>query len=139
MTSTLLSQARVLNPVYDTDQTADVLICDGMITAVVDRILDRPEETEVIDCTGLVLGPGLVDLYSHSGEPGFEERETLDSLLKGGDRWRLYPPYSPPRHLPCPRSSSANRMDACPNPLLCPCPNCLLGRSDAGHEGAAHE
>lgn len=82
MTSTLLSQARVLNPVYDTDQIADVLIIDGIITAVDDLILDRPEETEVIDCTGLVLGPGLVDLYSHSGEPGFEERETLDSLLK---------------------------------------------------------
>ncbi len=82
MTTTLLSQARVLNPVYDTDQIADVLIIDGMIIAVEDLIDDRPEDTEVIDCTGLVLGPGLVDLYSHSGEPGFEERETLDSLLK---------------------------------------------------------
>ncbi|MBW4514891.1 MAG: dihydroorotase [Timaviella obliquedivisa GSE-PSE-MK23-08B] len=82
MTSILLSQARVLNPVYDTDQIADVLITDGIITAVEAPILDRPEDTQVIDCTGLVLGPGLVDLYSHSGEPGFEERETLDSLLK---------------------------------------------------------
>ena len=82
MTSTLLSQARVLNPVYDTDQISDVLIIDSMIIAVEDLIGDRPVGTEVIDCTGLVLGPGLVDLYSHSGEPGFEERETLDSLLK---------------------------------------------------------
>jgi dihydroorotase len=78
----LLSQARVLNPVYDTDQIADVLMIDGIITAVADLILDRPADTEVIDCTGLVLGTGLVDLYSHSGEPGFEERETLESLLK---------------------------------------------------------
>ncbi|MBD2019612.1 dihydroorotase, partial [Leptolyngbya sp. FACHB-36] len=36
----------------------------------------------VQDCRGWVLGPGLVDLYSHSGEPGFEERETLASLLQ---------------------------------------------------------
>jgi dihydroorotase len=36
----------------------------------------------VRDCQGLVLAPGLVDLYSHSGEPGFEERETLSSLLQ---------------------------------------------------------
>lgn len=29
------------------------------------------------------LMPGLVDLYCHSGEPGHEERETLESLMKG--------------------------------------------------------
>jgi dihydroorotase len=80
MPSTLLSQARVLNPIYDTDQIADVLITDGMIAAVEDVIVDRPTDTEVIDCTGLILGPGLVDLYSRSGEPGHEERETLNSL-----------------------------------------------------------
>jgi dihydroorotase len=83
MPSTLLSQARVLNPVYDTDEIADVLITDGIIVAVADEI-SRPSapDLEVIDCTGLILGPGLVDLYSHSGEPGFEERETLSSLLQ---------------------------------------------------------
>jgi dihydroorotase len=33
--------------------------------------------------TQKVLMPGLVDLYSHSGEPGHEERETLESLMQG--------------------------------------------------------
>ncbi|MFM6402409.1 MAG: dihydroorotase, partial [Planktothrix sp.] len=37
--------------------------------------------TQIINSEGLILGPGLVDLYSHSGEPGFEERESLNSLL----------------------------------------------------------
>jgi dihydroorotase len=100
MPSTLLSQARVLNPVYDTDQIADVLITDGIITAVEDVIPDRPDSTEVIDCTGLILGPGLVDLYSHSGEPGYEERETLSSLIKaatagGFTRLTLLPDTKP--------------------------------------------
>jgi dihydroorotase len=36
-----------------------------------------------IGSTQKVLMPGLVDLYSHSGEPGHEERETLESLMKG--------------------------------------------------------
>jgi dihydroorotase len=36
-----------------------------------------------IGSTQKVLMPGLVDLYSHSGEPGHEERETLESLIKG--------------------------------------------------------
>jgi dihydroorotase len=48
-----------------------------------------------------VLGPGLVDLYSHSGEPGFEERETLASLVSaaaagGFTRLSLLPDTMPP-------------------------------------------
>jgi dihydroorotase len=82
MTPTLLKQARVLNPVYDTDQTADVLIQDGTIAAVDTLLTDIPPDTEILDCSGLILAPGLVDLYSHSGEPGNEDRETLESLLQ---------------------------------------------------------
>jgi dihydroorotase len=82
MTSELLQQVRLLDPVSDTDRIADVLLVDGVIQAIADPLSDYPAETEVRDCRGLVLAPGLVDLYSHSGEPGFEERETLQSLLQ---------------------------------------------------------
>lgn len=78
--SELLQQVRVLDPVSGTDRIADVLIADNVIKAVEEKISELPSETSVRDCRGLVLGPGLVDLYSHSGEPGFEERETLVSL-----------------------------------------------------------
>lgn len=120
MTSILLSQARVLNPVYDTDQIADVLIRDGIITAVDEHILDRPAETEIIDCTGLVLGPGLVDLYSHSGEPGFEERETLDSLLKaaiagGFTRLTLLPDTDPAIDHPAQLEWMRAQVQHCPS------------------------
>lgn len=81
MTRELLRQVRLLDPLSRTDKTADVLIVDGVIEAV-EAAIDQPQaETEMRDCAGLILGPGLVDLYSHSGEPGFEDRETLDSLL----------------------------------------------------------
>lgn len=76
----LLQHVRVLDPASDTDRTADVLIQHGVIQAIADALTDYPAEATVQDCRGLVLGPGLVDLYSHSGEPGFEERETLGSL-----------------------------------------------------------
>jgi dihydroorotase len=76
----LLQQVRVIDPVSGSDRIADVLIVDGIIQAVEDKIYHWPPDTSVRDCQGLVLGPGLVDLYSHSGEPGFEERETLVSL-----------------------------------------------------------
>jgi len=76
----LLQQVRILDPVSQTDRMADVLIQDGVITQIADAIVDVSSNVTVLDCRGLVLAPGLVDLYSHSGEPGFEERETLHSL-----------------------------------------------------------
>ena len=78
--SELLQQVRVLDPLSGTDRVADVLIADGVIQAIEDKIYESSGDTAVRDCQGLILGPGLVDLYSHSGEPGFEERETLISL-----------------------------------------------------------
>lgn len=107
MTRELLRQVRLLDPLSNTDKIADVLIVDGVIEAVESEISEPTTETEVRDCTGLVLGPGLVDLYSHSGEPGFEDRETLDSLLAaatagGFTRLSLLPDTQPAIDNPTP-------------------------------------
>jgi dihydroorotase len=89
MPSELIRQARVLDPVSNTDRIADVLIVDGIIEEIADQITDIPQdsraELQVCDRPGLILGPGLVDLYSHSGEPGFESRETLNSLAQAAE------------------------------------------------------
>jgi dihydroorotase len=100
MGSLLLQQARLLDPVSETDRTADVLIVDGVIQAVEATIAEYPSDIPVQDCTGFVVGTGLVDLYSHSGEPGFEDRETLNSLLEaaaagGFTRLALLPDTQP--------------------------------------------
>ncbi|MEO0841290.1 MAG: dihydroorotase [Cyanobacteria bacterium J06643_5] len=81
MTTELLQQVRVINPLNTTDEVADVLIEDGYIKSVNQKISDI-DNALIHDCQSLILGPGLVDLYSHSGEPGFEERETVASFLK---------------------------------------------------------
>lgn len=82
MGNELLQQVRVVDPSTQTDRVADVLIRDGIIAAVETKILDLPAQTKILKGADWVVGPGLVDLYSHSGEPGFEARETLDSLVK---------------------------------------------------------
>jgi dihydroorotase len=76
----LLRQVRVLDPLTNTDQIADVLISDGQIQAIEPHLNLSLPETQEIDAQGLIIGPGLMDIYSHSGEPGHEERETFSSL-----------------------------------------------------------
>lgn len=97
----LLKQVRILDPVSDSDRVGDVLLIDNQISLIQESILDLPEETTVISAEGLIFAPGLVDLYSQSGEPGNEARETLQSLAQsaiagGFSQVALLPSTLPP-------------------------------------------
>ncbi len=59
-------------------QRADVLVEGGMIVAVAPGI-DAPPGTEVLDASGCVTGPGLVDLHTHLRQPGREDAETVET------------------------------------------------------------
>ena len=107
MNSQPIQKVRVLDPVSDTDQIADVLIGVSddrppIIEAIAPDLSQYiTADSKPIDGRGLILGPGLVDLYSHSGEPGFEERETLTSLMQaasagGFTRLGILPDTTPP-------------------------------------------
>ncbi len=76
----LLRQVRILDPTNQSDRIADVLIINQKIASIDSNLTDFPPNTQIIDGQKLVLGTGLVDLYSHSGEPGNETRETLQTL-----------------------------------------------------------
>ncbi len=78
--STLFRKVRVLDPVANTDTITDVWLTDGKLQAIDSHIDSLTPNTTIIEGQGLILGTGLVDLYSYSGEPGFEDRETLASL-----------------------------------------------------------
>ena len=117
----LLQQVRVLDPVTKTDRIADVLIVEGTI-ANIDREIVPPADIPVLDCRGCILGPGLVDLYSHSGEPGFEARETLESLLQaaiagGFTRLGILPNTHPAIDSPAGLAHIRARLETLPSPL----------------------
>jgi len=77
----LLANGRVIDPSRDFDSEGDVLIADGVIREAKRGIHASgvPEGTEVVDCRGRVVAPGLVDMRAFVGEPGAEHRETLAS------------------------------------------------------------
>lgn len=66
----------VLSNALDTDGRAiDVVIESGRIVESKSTGLDH----EIVDCSGLHILPGFVDLHTHLREPGFENSETIQS------------------------------------------------------------
>lgn len=82
MKSILIRNGRVVDPAQGIDAPRDILIRDGRVVGV-DPCIEVSETeiaaTRIVDATGLVVTPGLVDLHVHLREPGFEHKETLES------------------------------------------------------------
>jgi len=72
----LFRGARVVDPRAGRDEVADVHVRDGLVVEVGGG-LGTP--AEIVDCDGLVLAPGLVDMHTHLREPGFEHKETVET------------------------------------------------------------
>ena len=77
MSRTLIRNGRIIDPANEIDTTGDLLIRDGKIERIGDRI--DAETSQTIDATGLIVTPGLVDMHVHLREPGFEHKETIAS------------------------------------------------------------
>ncbi|MDI3339923.1 MAG: dihydroorotase [Sphaerobacter sp.] len=74
----LIRDGRVVDPSQGLDAVADVLIVGGTVAAV-GLDLAAPPEAEVVDARGLVVTPGLIDVHVHFRDPGFPEKETLET------------------------------------------------------------
>ncbi len=76
--------ARLIDPATKLDVRGGLLIENGKIADVGPRLFNDadPGDHEVIDCKGLVLAPGLIDMRVFTGEPGSEHRETLQSASR---------------------------------------------------------
>lgn len=77
----LLANARIADPSRNLDIVGDVLIADGVIREAKKGIgaAGVPEGTDIIDCRGRLVAPGLIDMRAFIGEPGAGSRETLAS------------------------------------------------------------
>ncbi|MEI6714567.1 MAG: dihydroorotase [Verrucomicrobiota bacterium] len=74
--SILFKSGRVIDPANARDAVGDILVVDGKVA---DTGFPVPADAELVDCKGLVIAPGLVDLHVHFREPGQSAKETIAS------------------------------------------------------------
>ena len=82
----LIKNGNVIDPATNTDAVLDVLVEDGVISKVAPAISDDADK--VIDASGLVVAPGLIDMHVHFRDPGQTHKEDIKTgskaAAKGG-------------------------------------------------------
>ena len=94
----LIENGRLIDPASGLDRIGDLALTGGRIVALGDPT--KFQADRVIDATGLVVGPGLVDLAARLREPGHEHEGMLESELNaaaaGGVTSLVCPPDTDP-------------------------------------------
>ncbi len=82
----LLKNGNVIDYASRCNQKMDILVKDRKIAKIANQINEVADNT--IDCTGLMVIPGMIDMHCHLRQPGFEYKETIEtgskSAVKGG-------------------------------------------------------
>jgi len=83
MATLLICGGRIVDPSQSLDRVDDLLIRDGRVLAIggpaISQALGNAVADEVLDATGLIVTPGLIDMHVHLREPGREEDETIET------------------------------------------------------------
>ena len=77
MNRLIIKGGRVIDPSQGIDKISDIFIEKGKIKAVEENI--SIENAEIIDASGKIVTPGLIDIHVHLREPGFEAKEDIES------------------------------------------------------------
>lgn len=91
----LIKEGHLLDPSQKLDAVGDILIENGKIREIStgDKEQKRRDREDfqidrIIDASGLIVLPGLIDMHVHLREPGFEYKETIGTgtmaAVKGG-------------------------------------------------------
>jgi dihydroorotase len=71
-----IANGRIIDPANKRDEIADLWIADGVVRDP-SIAASKASQTELIDATGLVVAPGLIDMHVHFREPGQAQKETI--------------------------------------------------------------
>ena len=82
MSSILIKNGRVVDPVSGTDEVIDVFIKNNVIEEighdinVADFNSEESDNIKIINADGMIVAPGLVDTHVHFRDPGFTYKES---------------------------------------------------------------
>ncbi len=80
----LIKNGRVVDPKNGVDEIRDILIDEGIIQKTGKSLSD--ESATVMDASGKIVAPGLIDLHVHFREPGLEYKEDIETGSKAAAR-----------------------------------------------------
>ena len=77
----LVKNGHIIDPANKFDHPGDILIHNNKIIwiAPINHRNAIPKRISVFDAQGFIVCPGFIDLHCHLRDPGFEEKETLQS------------------------------------------------------------
>jgi dihydroorotase len=77
---TVIKGGRVIDP-GNLDDILDIVIEDGNIVEIKQDALagHENEESKIIDASGKIVAPGLIDMHVHLRDPGYEYKETIET------------------------------------------------------------
>jgi len=79
----LIENGLLVHPRENREERASLLIAEGRIAGILNAeetaAAKRSEPDQIIDASGLIVAPGLIDMHTHLREPGQEYKETIQS------------------------------------------------------------
>ena len=105
MTPLILRGGRVLDPVSNRDELADVILADGVVSKIVAP--GTAAEGTAVDVSGLLVCPGLIDIHVHLREPGYEYKETIETGTQAAVAGGVTSVVAMPNTKPAPDSAVA--------------------------------
>ena len=94
----IIKNGHVIDPANKIDDIMDILVEDEKISKVA-RAIDARAET-VIDASGKIIIPGIIDMHVHLREPGREDKETVFSGTKAAAKGGVTSVLAMPNTLP---------------------------------------
>jgi dihydroorotase len=73
----LVKNGHIIDPANGVDEKLDILIADGRIAKFGAPGTLSSSGAEVVDASGMLVVPGLIDMHVHLREPGYEYKETI--------------------------------------------------------------